>query len=81
MTKRAIFLIVAMAATGVPLLTAQSNEVLDTVLGEAALSYANAAYIVGMASGHIPETTALRRMFPGLEQAGFGIPGRQPSDP
>ena len=56
MTKRAIFLILAMAATGVSLLAAQSNEVLDAVLGEAALSYANAAYLVGTASGHLPET-------------------------
>jgi hypothetical protein len=81
MTKRAIFLILAMAATGVPLLTAQSNEVLDAVLGEATLSYANAAYIVGTASGHLPDTVTPADAVPGLEQAGLGTPGRQPTDP
>ncbi|MGA2477190.1 MAG: hypothetical protein ABSG63_00385 [Spirochaetia bacterium] len=81
MMKRAFFLIMMMAATGVPLLTAQANEILDAILGEAALSYANAAYLVGTASGHLPETITPADAVPGLEQAGFGLPGRQPTDP
>ena len=81
MTKRALFLMFAMTAIAVPLLTAQSNEVIDSVLGEAAISYSNAAYLVGTASGHVPETTAPADAVPQLEQAGFGLPGRGPSDP
>jgi hypothetical protein len=80
MTKRALFLVFALAAIAAPLLTAQSNEVLDSVLGEAAISYANAAYIVGTASGHVPETTAPVDAVPQLEQAGLGLPGRGPTD-
>ncbi|MGO8693785.1 MAG: hypothetical protein ACLQMF_08965 [Rectinemataceae bacterium] len=75
MTKRAIFLILAMAATGVSLLTAQSNEVLDAVLGEASLSYGNAAYLVGTASGHLPETIDPADAGAALVQAGLGMPG------
>jgi len=81
MTRRAFFFMFVMAATGVPLLTAQSNEVLDEVLGEAQLTYGHAAYLVGTASGHLAETTALAEAGPGLEQAGMGIPNLQPSDP
>ena len=81
MTKRAVFIVVAMAALSVPLLTAQSNEVLDSVLGEANLSYGNAAYLVGTASGHFPETTSPADAGPLLEQAGLGRPGLRPTDP
>jgi hypothetical protein len=79
-TKHALFLTFAMAVTSVPLLTAQSNEVLDAVLGVAALSYGNAAYIVGTASGHLPETIAPAEAGAGLEQQGLGLPGRNPTD-
>jgi hypothetical protein len=75
MTKRAIFLVLAMAATAVSLATAQSNEVLDTVLGEASLSYGNAAYLVGTASGHLAETIAPAEAGAALEQVGLGRPG------
>ena len=68
MTKRALFLMFAMTAIAVPLLTAQSNEVLDSVLGEATISYGNAAYLVGTASGLFPETTAPADAGPLLEQ-------------
>jgi hypothetical protein len=71
----------AMAATGVPLLTAQSNEVLDAVLSQATLSYGNAAYLVSTASGHLPETITPEDAVPQLEQAGLGIPGRKYTDP
>jgi hypothetical protein len=81
MTRRAVVLMFVLTATGVPLLTAQSNEVLDTVLGEAALSYGNAAYLVGTASGHLPETITPAEAGPRLEQEGLGKPGLQPSDP
>ena len=81
MTKRALFLMFAMAAIAVPLLTAQSNEVLDSVLGEATISYGNAAYLIGSASGVFPDTTAPADAGPLLEQKGLGIPGRQPTDP
>jgi hypothetical protein len=81
MKKRALFLVLAMAAIGAPLLSAQSNEVLDAVLGEATLSYGNAAYLVGTASGRIPETTAPADAVPLMEQAGLATPGRGPSDP
>jgi hypothetical protein len=80
-TKRVVFLMFAMAALAVPLLTAQSNEVLDSVLGEATLSYANAAYLVGTAAGRIPETTAPADAVPLLEQEGWGRPGLRPTDP
>jgi len=81
MTKRALFLVSALAAAAVPLLTAQSNEVLDAVLGEATLSYGNAAYLVGTASGRLPETIAPAEAAPQLEQARLGLQGRGPSDP
>jgi hypothetical protein len=81
MTKRAVFLMFAMAAIAVPLLTAQSNEVLDFVLGEAKISYGNAAYLVGTASGHFPETTAPADAGSLLEQAGLGTPGLTATDP
>jgi hypothetical protein len=80
MTKRALFLVFVVAAIAAPLVTAQSNEVLDSVLGEASISYANAAYIVGTASGRVPETTAPADAIPQLEQAGLGLPGRGPTD-
>jgi hypothetical protein len=80
MRKRALFLVFVLTAMTAPLLTAQSNEVLDSVLGEAAISYANAAYIVGTASGQVPETTAPAEAIPQLEQAGLGLPGRGPTD-
>lgn len=75
MTKRAIFIVLAMAAMGVSLLRAQSNEVLDAVLAETSLSYGDAAYLVGTASGHLPESTAPTDAGAALEQAGLGIPG------
>jgi hypothetical protein len=81
MTKRALFLMFVLAAIGVPLLTAQSNEVLDSVLGEANISYGNAAYLVGTASGLFPETTSPADAGPLLEQKGWGIQGRGPTDP
>ena len=81
MMKRVLFMMFAMAAIAVPLLTAQSNEVLDTVLGEATISYANAAYLVGTASGRFDETVAPADAVPQLEQAGFGLPGRAAGDP
>jgi hypothetical protein len=81
MTKRALFLMFAMTAIAVPLLTAQSNEVLDSVLGEATISYGNAAYLVGTASGLFPETTAPADAGPLLEQKGWGTPGLTATDP
>ncbi len=81
MTKRAMFLMTALAAIAAPLLRAQSNEVLDSVLGEASISYGSAAYIVGTASGHLPETISPADAGPGMEQEGLGIPGLGPSDP
>ncbi|MGA2380130.1 MAG: hypothetical protein ABSG85_12580 [Spirochaetia bacterium] len=81
MTKRAMFLMLALSAIGVPLLTAQSNEVLDAVLGEATLSYGNAAYLVGTASGRFPETITPAEAAPRLEQEGLGRPGLGPTDP
>jgi hypothetical protein len=81
MTKRALFLMFAMAAIAVPLLTAQSNEVLDSVLGETTISYGNAAYLVGTASGLFPETTVPADAGPLMEQKGWGTPGRGPTDP
>ena len=81
MKKRAWFLVFAMAALAVPLLTAQSNEVLDSILGETTISYSNAAYLVGTASGRFPETTSPADAGPLLEQEGMGLPGRHPTDP
>lgn len=81
MVKRAVFVMFVLAAMGAPLLTAQSNEVLDSVLSEATLSYGNAAYIVGTASGHVPETAAPEEAVTQLEQAGLGRPGLKPTDP
>ena len=81
MTKRALIVMFALAAIAVPLLTAQSNEVLDSVLAEATISYGNAAYLIGSATGVFPDTTAPGHAGPLLEQKGLGIPGRQPTDP
>ena len=81
MTKRALIVMFALAAIAVPLLTAQSNEVLDSVLAEATISYGNAAYLIGSATGVFPDTTAPGDAGPLLEQKGLGIPGRQPTDP
>lgn len=81
MTKRAMLLVFVLAAAGAPLLTAQSNEVLDAVLAEASLSYGNAAYIVGTASGHLPETVSPAEAGSRLEQEGLGRPGLASSDP
>jgi hypothetical protein len=81
MTRRAMFLMFALAATAAPLLRAQSNEVLDSVLGEATISYGSAAYLVGTASGHLPETVSPADAGPRLEQEGLGIPGRGPTEP
>jgi len=80
-TKRVVFLMFVMAAIAVPLLMAQSNEVLDSVLSEATLSYANAAYLVGTASGLFPDTTSPADAPPRLEQEGLGRPGLRPTDP
>ena len=81
MAKRAVFLMFVMAAIGAPLLAAQSNEVMDAVLSEAALSYAHAAYIVGTASGHVDETVAPEDAVAQVEQQGFGLKGLKPTDP
>jgi len=84
MSKRALILIIAIAAAGaiaIPPLAAQSNEVLDNVLAQASLSYANAAYLVGTAAGSVPETATPEEAVPQLEQAGWGLPGRGASDP
>jgi len=81
MTKRALLLMLAMTAVPLPLLMAQSNEVLDAVLGEATLSYGNAAYLVGTASGRLPETTTPADAGPRLEQERLGRPGLGPNDP
>jgi hypothetical protein len=81
MRKRALLLMLAMTAIAAPLLTAQSNTVLDAVLGEPSLSYANAAYLAGTASGHLPETVAPADAVTGLENDGLGLPGRGPDDP
>jgi hypothetical protein len=81
MMKRALFLAFVLAAIAVPLLSAQSNEVLDSVLGEATISYSNAAYLVGTAAGLLPETTSPADAVPLLEQKGWGTPGRGPTDP
>lgn len=83
MSKRALILIFAIAAAGaiaIPPLAAQSNEVLDNVLAQASLSYANAAYLVGTAAGRVPETATPEEAVPQLEQAGWGLPGRGASD-
>ena len=81
MSKRALLMMFAMAAIAVPLLTAQSNEVLDSALGEANISYGNAAYLVGTASGRLPETTIPADAGALLEQAGLGRPGLGSNDP
>jgi hypothetical protein len=84
MSKRVLFLVFAVAAAGaivVPSLAAQSNEVLDAVLGQANLSYGNAAYLVGTASGRVADTVTPEDSVPQVEQAGLGLPGRGPSDP
>jgi hypothetical protein len=81
MRSRAIFIVFALAAIGAPLLTAQSNEVLDAILGETTLSYGNAAYLIGTASGHLPEETAPADAGPILEQQGLGKPGLKSTDP
>ena len=81
MAKRAVFLMFVLAAIGAPLLAAQSNEVLDSVLNEAALSYANAAYIVGTASGHLDESVSPEDAVTQLEQQKLGSPGLKPTDP
>jgi len=81
MAKRAVFLIFVIAAFGAPVLMAQSNEVMDAVLGEATLSYGNAAYLVGTASGHLAETVTPADAGPQLEQQGLGRPGLKPTDP
>ena len=80
MVKRVMVLVGVLTMTGVSLLAAQSNEVLDAVLGQAALSYANAAYLVGTASGHFPDTVTPEDSVAQLEQAGLGIKGRNPAD-
>lgn len=72
MAKCAVFLLFVIAAIGAPLLAAQSNEVLDAVLSEATLSYGSAAYLVGTASGHLPETVTPAEAGPQLEQQGLG---------
>jgi hypothetical protein len=79
--KRVMVLMCLLAMTGVSVLAAQSNEVLDTVLGQASLSYANAAYLVGTASGHFADTVTPEEAVPQLEQAGLGLPGRKADDP
>jgi hypothetical protein len=81
MTNRALLLVFVLAALAAPLLAAQSNEVLDSVLNEATISYGNAAYLVGTASGLFPETTAPADAGSLLEQKGWGTPGRGPTDP
>jgi hypothetical protein len=81
MTKRALVLTFAMAAAAVPLLSAQSNEVLDAVLSEATLSYAQAAYLVGTASGHFADTVSPQEAVTDMEQQGLGTPGLKPDDP
>lgn len=78
MTKPAMYLALAMAAVGFSLLSAQSNEVLDTVLGEASLSYGDAAYLVGSASGRLQDAVSPADAAAALDQAGLGIPGRAP---
>jgi len=80
MTKCAMFFVFAMAAIGVPLLAAQSNEVLDAVLAETTLTYGSAAYLVGTASGHLPDTITPAEAGPDLEQQGLGRPGLRPTD-
>jgi len=79
--KRVMFMMFVLAMTGVSFVAAQSNEVLDAVLGQAALSYSNAAYLVGTASGHFADTVTPEDAVPQLEQAGLGIPGRKATDP
>ena len=83
MSKRALFLMLVIAAAGaiaVSPLMAQSNKVLDAVLGEASLSYANAAYLVVTAAGSVPDTITPEDAVPQLEKAGWGLPGRGPDD-
>ena len=81
MRSRALFIMFWLAAIGAPLLVAQSNEVIDSILGEATLSYGNAAYLIGTASGHLPEETTPADAGPILEQQGLGKPGLKPTDP
>ncbi len=81
MTIRAMFIVFAVAAIGAPLLTAQSNEVLDAILAETTLSYGSAAYLVGTASGHLPDTITPAEAGPGLEQQGLGKSGLKATDP
>lgn len=81
MVRRALFLVITMAAVSVPMLQAQSNEVLDAVLGEAALSYGSAAYLVGTASGHVAESATPAEAVTQLEQGALGLRGRAAADP
>lgn len=81
MAKRAVFLAAVMAVMGAAILAAQSNEVMDAVLSEASLSYAHAAYIVGTASGHVDDTVAPEDAVAQVEQQGWGLKGRAPTDP
>jgi len=79
--KRVMVLVFVLTMTGVSFLAAQSNEVLDVVLGQAALSYANAAYLVGTSSGHLPDTVTPEDAVAQVEQAGLGIKGHNPDAP
>ncbi len=81
MMTRAVFLMILMAVLGVPFLAAQSNEVLDTILAQASLSYSNAAYLVGTASGLVEDTVAPADAVAPVEQKGWGKPGLKPDDP
>ena len=81
MAKRVLFMMLVLAMTGVSLAAAQSNEVLDVVLGQAALNYSNAAYLVGTASGRFPDTVTPEDAVSQLEKVGLGIPGRKADDP
>ncbi len=85
MSKRVLFLVFAVAAAGaiaVPSLAAQSNEVLDAVLGQANLSYGNAAYLVGTASGRVRGHGRHRKIpCPRWNRRGWDCPGADRRDP
>jgi hypothetical protein len=59
---------------------AQSNEVLDRILGEEQLTYASAAYLLLTATGRAPDDTSPEHAASLAEQAGFALEGLGPAD-
>lgn len=70
-----IFLVVAGFAFG------QSNEIIDTVLGEEQLSYGNAAYLVLVAADRLAETASPAEALSELESLGWALDPRAAGEP